>query len=141
VTLGGRVAYVPQLPWIQHGTVRENILFGRQYEHAKYMKIVAACALTRDFEVGLACILSWGLGRGDDDSRYTMEMDKRSVLSLQVDHVFEGVVRYVCDVFFPSLHRSCRTVTRPSWPSAAGTSRVSTRKWTAKTQYRIPTTC
>lgn len=29
VSVGGRVAYAPQEPWIQSGTVRDNILFGK----------------------------------------------------------------------------------------------------------------
>lgn len=27
-SVGGRLAYVPQSPWCQFGTVRDNILFG-----------------------------------------------------------------------------------------------------------------
>jgi len=28
--------YVAQQPWLQRGTVRENILFGKSFEHNKY---------------------------------------------------------------------------------------------------------
>ncbi|KAF0694552.1 Aste57867_14592 [Aphanomyces stellatus] len=49
VSIAGSVAYVPQQPWIQHMTIRENILFGLPYDRMKYNKVVEACALTRDF--------------------------------------------------------------------------------------------
>ncbi|KAL5715205.1 ATP-binding cassette sub- C member 9 [Ranunculus cassubicifolius] len=51
VKISGRKAYVPQSPWILTGTVRDNILFGNQYEKAKYDRTVGACALTKDFEL------------------------------------------------------------------------------------------
>jgi ABC-type transport system involved in cytochrome bd biosynthesis fused ATPase/permease subunit len=36
VTLTGSVAYVPQNPWIQSATVRENILFSHRYDEEFY---------------------------------------------------------------------------------------------------------
>ncbi|ETW03768.1 hypothetical protein H310_05134 [Aphanomyces invadans] len=48
VFVGGDVAYFSQQPWIQHTTVRENILFGRPYDRVKYQAVVDACALTAD---------------------------------------------------------------------------------------------
>jgi ATP-binding cassette, subfamily C (CFTR/MRP), member 1 len=50
VSLGGRVSYVPQSPWVQYGTVRDNILFGKPYDEEKYDRVVCACALEKDFE-------------------------------------------------------------------------------------------
>lgn len=44
------VAYVQQEPWLQQGTVRENILFGKPYELEWYQKVVDACALKEDFK-------------------------------------------------------------------------------------------
>lgn len=29
-------AYVSQNPWLQRGTIRDNILFGRSYDYSKY---------------------------------------------------------------------------------------------------------
>ncbi|KAF0696310.1 Aste57867_12924 [Aphanomyces stellatus] len=49
VFVGGNVAYFAQQPWIQHTSVRENILFGLPYDRVKYQKVVDACALTKDF--------------------------------------------------------------------------------------------
>ncbi|XP_078051150.1 ATP-binding cassette sub-family C member 10 isoform X1 [Augochlora pura] len=41
-------AYVKQNPWLQHGTIRDNILFGKSYDYNKYKAILKACALTTD---------------------------------------------------------------------------------------------
>ena len=38
-------------PWIQNATVRENILFGRQYDPVKYNQVLYACALEDDLTV------------------------------------------------------------------------------------------
>ena len=32
----GAIAYVPQTPWVQNLTLRENILFGLPYDEARY---------------------------------------------------------------------------------------------------------
>jgi ABC-type multidrug transport system fused ATPase/permease subunit len=49
--LQGSVAYLPQNPWIQAGTVRENVLFGRPYNHDRYTRVVHACGLLPDLAV------------------------------------------------------------------------------------------
>ncbi|KAF7636050.1 hypothetical protein Mgra_00004499 [Meloidogyne graminicola] len=56
VGLRGRVAYVPQQPWVLNRTVRENILFSILNENDKpdeelYARVVDACALKSDFSV------------------------------------------------------------------------------------------
>jgi len=43
--------YVAQESWIQHGTVRENILFGRSLDQDFYQQVIHACALTHDLQV------------------------------------------------------------------------------------------
>ena len=45
----GTISLVPQQAWIMNTTVRENILFGLEYEKEKYNRIVSACALLPDF--------------------------------------------------------------------------------------------
>ncbi|GMR31872.1 hypothetical protein PMAYCL1PPCAC_02067 [Pristionchus mayeri] len=45
----GMVAYMPQQPWIQNATVRDNILMGMEFDAGKYNEIVEACALRQDF--------------------------------------------------------------------------------------------
>uniref|UniRef100_S4RIY5 ABC-type xenobiotic transporter n=1 Tax=Petromyzon marinus TaxID=7757 RepID=S4RIY5_PETMA len=39
-----------QETWIQHGTVRDNILFGSRYDEDKYLSIIRACALSEDLK-------------------------------------------------------------------------------------------
>ena len=47
----GSVALVAQQAFIINGTVRSNILFGKEYNEEMYSKVVKACALGPDFEV------------------------------------------------------------------------------------------
>ncbi|KAJ2749088.1 ATP-binding cassette glutathione S-conjugate transporter ycf1, partial [Coemansia sp. BCRC 34490] len=44
----GSIALVEQKPWIMSGTLRENILFGRDYDEEFYNKVVFACAFSED---------------------------------------------------------------------------------------------
>ena len=43
----GRIAYASQDALIIPGTVRENILFGREYDEKRYRDVLATCALLR----------------------------------------------------------------------------------------------
>ncbi|KAK2371660.1 multidrug resistance-associated protein [Trifolium repens] len=47
----GSIAYVPQVPWIISGTVRDNILFGKSYHPERYADTVKACALDVDISL------------------------------------------------------------------------------------------
>lgn len=42
--------YVSQLPWMQRGTIRDNILWGAVYEESRYKSVLYACALIEDLE-------------------------------------------------------------------------------------------
>ncbi|KAJ4226176.1 hypothetical protein NW759_004762 [Fusarium solani] len=46
--LKNTTAFVPQNPWIEAGTLRENILFGLPYNEGKYHQALSACALLPD---------------------------------------------------------------------------------------------
>lgn len=48
--INGHIAYVPQQPWIQNLSVRENILFGRAYRESFYEDVLNGCALGPDME-------------------------------------------------------------------------------------------
>ncbi|CAM6124334.1 unnamed protein product [Calypogeia fissa] len=48
--VNGRLAYVPQVPWIQAGTLSGNILFGKAYIADRYKSVVDACALDVDIQ-------------------------------------------------------------------------------------------
>ena len=45
--LRGRVGYTAQQAWIQNGSLRDNILFGSEYQPAKYQRVIRLCALSR----------------------------------------------------------------------------------------------
>uniref|UniRef100_A0A1I8HPH1 Multidrug resistance-associated protein 1 n=1 Tax=Macrostomum lignano TaxID=282301 RepID=A0A1I8HPH1_9PLAT len=52
VTVRGSVAYVPQEAWIQNLTVRDNILFGRDFDQARYDEAaLRACQLEKDLQL------------------------------------------------------------------------------------------
>lgn len=40
-----------QEPWIQHASVRDNILFGRELDPSFYQAVIEACALSADLSV------------------------------------------------------------------------------------------
>ena len=47
------MAYCAQNPWLEHATIRDNIIFGAGfgYDEARYRAVVDACALEKDFEI------------------------------------------------------------------------------------------
>ncbi|TFK40612.1 P-loop containing nucleoside triphosphate hydrolase protein [Crucibulum laeve] len=45
---GDGVAYVPQKSWILSSTVKENIVFGSNFDKERYEKVVRQCALSED---------------------------------------------------------------------------------------------
>jgi ABC-type multidrug transport system fused ATPase/permease subunit len=47
----GSTAYVTQQAWIQNVTLKENILFGREFRDRFYNKVLDACALRADLEI------------------------------------------------------------------------------------------
>ncbi|MEQ2181917.1 hypothetical protein GOODEAATRI_016590, partial [Goodea atripinnis] len=47
----GQLTYAAQQPWVFPGTIRSNILFGKDLEPQKYERVIKACALKRDLEL------------------------------------------------------------------------------------------
>lgn len=45
--LRGRLSYATQAPWVFTASVRENVLFGQEYDRARYNKVVKACDLNK----------------------------------------------------------------------------------------------
>jgi ATP-binding cassette subfamily C (CFTR/MRP) protein 1 len=48
VTLGGTVSYVPQIPWITSNSIRNNILFDKPFDAARYQRSIYSAGLTSD---------------------------------------------------------------------------------------------
>ncbi|XP_077957966.1 ATP-binding cassette sub-family C member 4-like isoform X1 [Gasterosteus aculeatus] len=46
----GQLTYAAQQPWLFPGTIRSNILFGKELDPKKYERVIKACALKRDLE-------------------------------------------------------------------------------------------
>jgi ABC-type multidrug transport system fused ATPase/permease subunit len=45
------VAYVSQTAWLQNATIRDNILFGTDFDEPRYRKVIDACALKVDLDM------------------------------------------------------------------------------------------
>ncbi|KNE72909.1 hypothetical protein AMAG_17147 [Allomyces macrogynus ATCC 38327] len=50
VVLDGRLAYCPQVPWIQNASLKENVLFGADYDDEAYRRAIYLSALRKDLE-------------------------------------------------------------------------------------------
>ncbi|EGC38375.1 hypothetical protein DICPUDRAFT_148988 [Dictyostelium purpureum] len=46
--VNGSIAYVSQQSWIMNATLRDNILFGKEYDEKKYQNVLDVCALRPD---------------------------------------------------------------------------------------------
>lgn len=44
------MAYVPQQAWIQNMTLRDNILFGSEFDEERYNQVLSACSLQADLD-------------------------------------------------------------------------------------------
>ncbi|XP_041663750.1 ATP-binding cassette sub-family C member 4-like [Cheilinus undulatus] len=51
IKVKGELTYTSQQPWILPGTIRSNILFGKELNIQKYNKVLGACALKRDMDL------------------------------------------------------------------------------------------
>ncbi|KAF9237594.1 ABC protein [Melanogaster broomeanus] len=50
VSFGGRVAYCPQMAWIQNATMRNNIIFGQPFDEDKYWRVIEVACLLPDLQ-------------------------------------------------------------------------------------------
>ena len=51
INIYGTIAYAQQLAFIQNATLRENILFGKEYNKDFYNKVVKLCCLESDLNL------------------------------------------------------------------------------------------
>lgn len=97
VSVIGSTAYVPQSPFILGGTVRDNIMFGRQYDEERYRRAVQAAQLEPDLaqlqagdmtelgEWGSGVVLTWCVGRIRCHAHYLITQE-----GAEVDHPLGG---------------------------------------------------
>eukprot|EP01029_Cantina_marsupialis_P020237 TRINITY_DN473_c3_g1_i2.p1 TRINITY_DN473_c3_g1~~TRINITY_DN473_c3_g1_i2.p1 ORF type:complete len:1388 (-),score=572.58 TRINITY_DN473_c3_g1_i2:307-4470(-) len=51
VTVNGSLSYLPQSAWIVNDTVRENIVFGSEFDQKRYDDVLDACCLRDDLRI------------------------------------------------------------------------------------------
>jgi ABC-type multidrug transport system fused ATPase/permease subunit len=51
IYINGKIGYVSQIPWIQNETIKNNILFFKEYEEEKYEKVLEKCQLKYDLDI------------------------------------------------------------------------------------------
>ncbi|XP_057844849.2 putative ABC transporter C family member 15 isoform X2 [Cryptomeria japonica] len=51
VKISGTKAYVSQSPWIPSGKIRDNVLFGKEWDKTRYESVLQACAFKKDLEL------------------------------------------------------------------------------------------
>ena len=73
IDIKGKIAYIPEVPFMINSTIRKNITFGRKYEKWFYAKIIKLCLLEQDFEF---------LPKGD----LTMVEERGAGLSISFKH-------------------------------------------------------
>lgn len=56
ITVKGKIAYASQQAWVYNGTLRQNILFGQEYDNDKFTAVIQSCALDKVQNIrGLQC--------------------------------------------------------------------------------------
>ena len=51
IDVKGRVAYISQQPWIFTASIKQNILFGNEFDRVKFDRILEVCSLKKDLEL------------------------------------------------------------------------------------------
>lgn len=45
------IAYAAQESWVLNETIKENILFGNEFDETRYKKVIRQCGLKRDLQL------------------------------------------------------------------------------------------
>jgi ATP-binding cassette subfamily C (CFTR/MRP) protein 4 len=48
LSMSGSVAFAAQTPWLIEGTIRSNVVFGRQFEEERFWNVISAAGLVQD---------------------------------------------------------------------------------------------
>ena len=48
ISINGKISYSSQEAWVFSGSVKDNILFGAEFDKNRYWKVIEACALSHD---------------------------------------------------------------------------------------------
>jgi len=51
IRISESMALVQQTPWILNKSIKDNILFGSEYDEARYNETIKICQLRRDLEI------------------------------------------------------------------------------------------
>ncbi|TPX36898.1 hypothetical protein SeMB42_g06982 [Synchytrium endobioticum] len=46
-----KIGYAPQLPWLITGSIKDNIVFGREWDEERFGQVLYACGMCRDLEL------------------------------------------------------------------------------------------
>ncbi|KAG8747893.1 hypothetical protein FRC10_010512 [Ceratobasidium sp. 414] len=65
------VSYAGQHPWLEHATIRDNILYGLPYNETRYEAVLDACALRPDLKI---------LAAGDQTASYLVEISNGRIV-------------------------------------------------------------
>jgi ATPase subunit of ABC transporter with duplicated ATPase domains len=85
VEIKGRVFYVAQEPWIYSATIKENILFGNDYDRTKFNSIIDICALNEVLSVKT-------INRNSENNVLSMSMNYENSYILNTYSVYSQIV-------------------------------------------------
>ncbi|GKB55657.1 putative ABC transporter C family member 15, partial [Tanacetum coccineum] len=78
----GSKGFVPQSAWIQIGTIRDNILFGRPMNKGFYYEVVDGCGLAYNFETLIADVYLLDDPFSDVDAHTGTDMFEKCLINL-----------------------------------------------------------